>query len=323
MRKFSALLLVLFSCFCATAVENLSLLTHTDIAFYPESKPVAGGNHLAPVTGPYDGVELRITGIASYKIPVPMGTSPLTKGNNVAFNGSLELSPVSFLFGAEVSFTPVAFLKFSAGAQLGSAWNFLSFQGLGKLDIDFGNNPPAEYKNLNALSRMYQYYYLQGLFQFDLAAVVPGEWNHVVAMASARYYWHGMTGMGKGDVWNFKTVVDNANGFKYDNTILVGYQMPLVLQTVALQVEFEGYLNGEDAFGSSYKDWNPDFMTVDFAPTFIFKFTEKDMLLGQLSFKSRRSYVEVPENTDNNVLMKCDGREWYFRRIAFRYTHYF
>ena len=89
----------------------------TDFAYYPLSEYVAGGDHFAPLTGIYSGLEGRVTGHACYTIPVPFSGNPLVKGNTVVFDNALEITPVSVMPQFSVSFTPVAFLKFTAGVK--------------------------------------------------------------------------------------------------------------------------------------------------------------------------------------------------------------
>ena len=86
----------------------------TDFAYYPKSDYVTGGNHFAPLTGPYSGIEGRTTGSVTYTLDTPLGEHWLVSSANVGLTGNFELSPVSIKPGFEVSFTPLPFLVFAA-----------------------------------------------------------------------------------------------------------------------------------------------------------------------------------------------------------------
>lgn len=92
----------------------------TDFAFYPKSDYISGGTHFAPITGPYSGVEGRVTGSAAYKINTPLGDNWLLNSANLVLKGNLELTPVSIRPGITATFTPLPFLVFSAGANAGT-----------------------------------------------------------------------------------------------------------------------------------------------------------------------------------------------------------
>ena len=124
MKKIIFLLVILFLVTVgvfAEAETNFSLVT--DFAYYPKSSPVVMGepqndvSRFAFIDGFYSGVEARVTAKMDYKIPTPFGTNGLVKGNNVTITPSLELSPVTIMPQLFVSFTPIAFLKFTTSAS--------------------------------------------------------------------------------------------------------------------------------------------------------------------------------------------------------------
>ena len=127
LTKLSILITTLFLALPLAAQEEESTKTSpwsfsvsTDFAYYPLSAPIVSENtHFSTFTGPYSGLEGRTTAHAYYTIPTPIGNNPLTAGDNITLEGYFELSPVSIKPGLSVSFTPIAFLVFNAGAEIG------------------------------------------------------------------------------------------------------------------------------------------------------------------------------------------------------------
>ena len=294
-----------------------------DFAYYPKAAPVAVGSpddglsRFAPSTHIYSGVEARVTGKYSYVIPTPFGDNPLVKGNNVTLTPALELTPVSLAPQFFVSFTPIAFLRFTASAQVGTGWEFIGIQGMGELD-----NAVDGYDSLTPFKHYFYEFKWSNLFQFDLGAVLPGDWTHVVMQASYDIMYTGLSGVSSGTPWIWQASGEKVTGWNYYSNIIVGYQMPLVLQTVGCQFELSGYYD-KHSFDSVFSDWNPTFMKVCINPVFILQFTKKDALTIQFRFASRRGFSEKAGDAKTAFALDYNGREWFFDRIALSYNHVF
>lgn len=242
----------------------------------------------------------------------------MVSGNTLRFYGAFELSPVSVEQAIGVSFSPIAFLNFDIGTSIAAGWYFepLGIQGLAVWD-----QAANEYKNMT--TGLFEAWF-QGTFMFDLAAIIPGDWNHVVTMDSFKVYYSGLTTGGEnGRPWLYQGSGEKANGWKYLASFLIGYQMPIVLQTVGVQAELEGYLNANEAYNEIYHDMNPGFMTVHISPIMVFEFTEKDALTLQVRFSSRQSFTQTYSDKSERLQLDYVGREWYFDRIALSYKHSF
>ena len=295
----------------------------TDFAYYPYSSPIVIGgsqddvSRFAFIDGFYSGVEARVTGKMDYKIPTPFGTNGLVKGNNVTITPSLELSPVTIMPQLFVSFTPIAFLKFTTSAKIGTGWEFIGIKGMGILD-----SAENGYASLNPFENYFYEFRFTNLFQFDLGAIIPGDWTHVVTQATYEIMYTGLTGVEKGTPWLWQASGEKANGWNYYSQIILGYQMPLVLQTVGLQFELSGYYN-ESSFDAKYVEWNPEFMRVNINPICILKFNEKHSLTIQTRFSSRRGFSSDRGDDATNFNLNYNGREWWFERIAFSYSYSF
>ena len=312
---------------CAEIQFPHSLNLVTDMAYYPYSDWKVGepDTHFAPITGAYSALEARATLNYTYTIKCPFADNPFVRGNTLKFTGSLEVSPVTLMPMFQVQFTPIAFLVFSAGTKVGTGWTVPGLaQGLAQY-----NDITDEYDDMTPFKDWYLSAWFEGLFQFDVGALWPGDWHHIVTQASYRITYNRNTGVDNGDVWLWQTVKEYANGPMYLGTLLLGYQMPLVLQTVALQAEFEGYFNA-DTFAQRYAAWNPKFQKINISPVAILKFNDHHQLTAQFRFRSRRSYLAGVKYQDNGKVNSADvmdllysSREWYFDRLAFSYKYTF
>lgn len=302
--------------FTLSANENLSFSTTTDFAYYPKSDYIAGKSHFAPITGAFSAVEARITGNLDYTIPTPLGKHWLVSGATLNLGTSLELSPLSIKPGINASFTPLPFLVFSAGAEIGTAWSVIGLQGMALSD------GISAYENLPAFQDYYTRYWAQGVFQFDTGAVWAGDWNHVQIQYTYRAYYDGIIGLDKGDIWMWQATGNKANGLKNYQCLILAYQMPLMISRAGIMFEFEGHY-GKENYGPLCNGYNGNFKEISIVPMAQFSFTKNDTLSVILGFSSRRSFVQEHEDSFYEPYLTFAGREWYFKRIAFSYTHRF
>ena len=294
----------------------------TDFAYYPYCGPVAGnGERFAPITGPSDGVLFGVTGVYNYTIPLP-GSNPLTKDNCLKFGGEFQISPATLMPSVTASYSPIAFLVFNTKLTAGTGWEVLGSQGLASYNAAAG-----KYENLTPFKHWFYEFSLGATFQFDAAAVWPGDWHHIVFMASYEFRVNGLSGMANGDPWCWAADYHRVNGPYYFVYMLLGYQMPLKnLKMAGIQAEFKGYYS-DAQFASQYKAFDGDFLNVNLSPFVMFEFGKKDSLFFLLYFERRRGFDSEQgkiNGRDQSFLeMNCSGGEWYFRRIAIRYVHNF
>ena len=288
-----------------------------DAAYYPKTDKVAGGTHFAPLTGAYSAFELRGTGTYHYVIPVPFSNHPLLRGNTLTLSPAVELTPVSLSPKFDVAFSPIAFLVFYVGGRIGTGWDLapMGVKGLAVFDEN-----SKEYESVVPFaSYMYQWY-LEGLFQFDLAAVLPGEWNHVVTQTRYKFLYEGLWNAGgHQEFWRWQGTAEKASGWQYQASVVVGYQMPSLLQLVGVQVEFEGYFDCHD-FPDWAQQWEPTFMKVGISPVMNLQFNDKHSLMMQFRFRSRRSFSTEVQTDTHDFFSAYTGREWFFDRIGLSYT---
>lgn len=316
---FSLLAMLCFAGAAFSQDSSTSMDLVTDFTYWPQCNPVYGqtSTHFAPISGPYDSLELRSTFSYRYSIPVPFGTNPLVSGNTLKLIGAVELTPVSVAIEPYVEFTPIAFLVFSSGMKVGTGWDFIGINGFGNYNKDTG-----KYDSVTPFKDWRLQLWLQGLFQFDLAALMPGDWNHVVTQASYKVMYTSNTSQPEKLPWCWQGSGGLVNGWEYYSSVVLGYQMPLMIQMAALQFEFSGYYFHE-AIRYSYIPFNNDFMTVQINPLAIFKFNDHHSLTFMLNFSTRRGFDRAPEANESELNLTYTSPEWFFKRVAFRYTYNF
>jgi hypothetical protein len=247
-----------------------------------------------------------------FTVPFLQGDNALVKNNNIKFGIKYEVTPISMGLWGETVFTPIAFLEFAARGMAGSGWNINLFGGEIR---GMGLNVPDEDGKTSVDGSAFDGTFLVAqfgaAFQFDMAAVVPGDWNHVLFRTDHEMRTRMYSRAGKGDSWFYESDHgENQNGWTYYGRYLIAYQMPILLNTVALQAETEQYLYGTpngDQWGESLGRW-------DFGLIMNFQFTEKfrTMLVTQL-----RLYREYENFTyGNKDEGDADYNRYYRTRIA-------
>ena len=301
--------------FNLTAQETnpLTFSLSTDFAYYPKSDYVSGSSHFAPLTGAYSGLEGRVTGNMNYKIPLPLGENWLLKDSNLVLGAALELSPVSVKPGISATFTPLPFLVFKTGAEIGSGWNLAGLQGMAYLDRD-------SYTDYKPFQTYFVKWYGQGTFQFDTGALIPGDWTHIQLMYTYQIYYAGLTSAETGDIWMWQCANNKANGWSSYQNIVLAYQMPLVLSRIGLLTEFDGHFSDSDYPNENYKG---SFKSISISPLMQFTLGEKDSLTLLFGFSSRRSFESDHTESIVEPGLTYSGREWFFNRIALSWSHNF
>jgi hypothetical protein len=225
--------------------------------------------------------ELKLKVIETLSFPFLRGEGPLTEGNNIKTIFAAEASPVSLSGIAEAVWTPAAFFQVSAGTKAGSGWNIDLF---GTAVYGIGINAPGAKDSLGhgktevkekAFEGLVWSAWGGGALQFDLAAIFPGDWTHVLFRTyhEARYSMY--TRAADGESWFFEADYgENRNGWVYYASYLLGYQMPLspVLDTIAFMAELKKNLYntpGGDYWGDDLGDWIfSGFLNFSLSPRF-------------------------------------------------------
>ena len=280
---------------------------------------VIGGNPSEPrsVGSTWGGGEAKAIIDRRLVFPVLAGAGPLTQGNNLALDLSGEVSPVSLNANFQATLTPIAFLKLDAGGGIGTGWN-IGFVGLGVIDQD-GDVVPQDFGGI-----VYRAW-VEGTFQFDLAALFPGDWNHLVVLASDKAEFQAYTGADASTAWIWEADSGmDFNGWQLYGSYFLGYQMPLALDTVGFLVQTQGWLGSvrdmAPSDGSAPLKWGSDFTYLFFGPLFDFKIDGKSSIAILPQFKTGIQWTDQTKWLNDFQDRVYEGSYVYFYRIAFDYS---
>jgi len=234
--------------------------------------------------------EAKFSFTERFRFPFLQGQGPLTQDNNIGLALSAEISPVSLNAIAEAVWTPVAFFQFYTGGRMGSGWNINLFGG----DIyGIGLNQPgaankAEHSG-SAFDGLLWKVQAGAALQADLAAVIPGDWHHVVLRSYHEINHRGYSRAAAHESWYYENDDgENCNGFNYYGNLLIGYQMPIILDMVALLAEGDLYLY--DTPGRS--QWRDDKIRWTFSAILNFTINRHFSVALITQFRTRKNYLD-------------------------------
>ncbi|MEW6564247.1 MAG: hypothetical protein ACOZCE_11465 [Spirochaetota bacterium] len=277
-------------------------------------------NALRTLGSTWGGAEAKVAFSYSDSMPFMVGEG-LMAGNNVKGQATLELSPVSINTVGQVSLTPIAFLVFNTGAGLGTGWTAGPFQGLA---LNPASNDVSSV-DLTPFGGVVWRVWGAGTFQFDLAALMPGDWNHVVVVATGKVEYRAYTGAQNGQAWLYEADGgENFNGAKFYGTYILGYQMPLKVNFVGFIAESDEWIGEVRNYSTMDSGgWGSDFRTWQLGSLTNVQFGEKDSLLVLVQFKQARDYTDATTRNRSFETRVYEAPYWYFNRIALSYTHKF
>jgi hypothetical protein len=188
--------------------------------------------------------EGKISLVQSFTIPVLRGSGFLTQGNSLKALLTAEVSPISLNGAAECILTPLAFFQLAAGSRIGTGWNIQLF-GAGLTGI--GRNMPQGDHGAAvdgpAFDGVFWKGHIGGALQFDMAALFPGDWHHIVVRTYHEANYKLFSRARGRDAWYYEADLgENQNGFNYYGNCLIGYQMPGVIKMAGLMAEADKYL---------------------------------------------------------------------------------
>jgi hypothetical protein len=169
------------------------------------------------------------------------GTNPMTADNNITLKIGAEVTPISFDILADVIWMPIAFFKLSLGSLAGTGWNYEMFDsrmnGMGLYRYMELENP-QEWADGYGFDGAVWKVHFGATLQFDLAAIFPGDWNHVVMKFENFLNYQNYTRARGNEQWYFKADDGiNQNSFSYYFSGFLGYQMPIFFDMVGIQFE--------------------------------------------------------------------------------------
>lgn len=297
----------------------LSVYLTTDLLYYTESKtqPGSSGTHFAGLTGAYSGYECRTQLFVDYLIKTPLGRHWLLKDANVVLTGAFELTPLSVRPQLALGFQPFPFLVFKGGGSIGFGWNMLGFEGLCALV-----EKSKKYEAVSIFSHPFYEVWAQGTLMFDTGALVPGDWNHLVMLASYKTFYSGLAGLEKHRPYEWQGDKNRVEGLQYEFCGILAYQMPLVLYRAGFMYTAYGHYDGGD-YGDFDASYDGAFTQHSLSGLCQFKFAEKDELTCIAQFSTRRSFDKELDEAEDALFAQKVGTEWFFQRLIFSWTHKF
>jgi hypothetical protein len=207
--------------------------------------------------------EIKLCLNQSFVFPFLQGSSPLTQDNNLTAALRAEVTPVSVNGIGEVTLSPAAFFLLSGGGRAGSGWNNFLGNGIGVNNPEDENaaRPRKSTIEGSAFDGLLWAAWGAGTLQFDLGALVPGGWTHVLFQTRQEFRYAAYTQAEGGDSWVFEhDYAENKNGWIYYARYVLGYYMPQspILDTIAFMAEQEKPLYntpGGDFWGESLGKW--------------------------------------------------------------------
>ncbi|MCL2521158.1 MAG: hypothetical protein FWE37_09220 [Spirochaetaceae bacterium] len=235
-----------------------------DAAFYTNNNisDVAANGFAAPNGLAVPGV----LATAHYIINVPLltgdGTNPLFAGNGLSLRGQVNVTPVTLEGIGSATFSPIAFLAFHATAFVGTGWS------LGELATGLALWE-ADGLNYDSFQGVISGVTFGGRFQFNLGAIIPSTWTNIILLSDNRLQFRHFTAADNNTPYLFKSDGDrrNLNGWRYTASHVIGYQLPFMVNLVAIVTDTETNLgHAREVSTMASGGWGSDFTLVRFGP---------------------------------------------------------
>jgi hypothetical protein len=189
--------------------------------------------------------EMQINFLPQWKFPFLQGEHPLTSGNNIALKLDASLSPIWAGLTGDVVLTVFPFLSFNFGTMTGTGWNYDLFGKVPLVGLGLNRRASAEDPNDgvigNGLNGVVWNTHAGAMVQFDLAAIFPSDWNHIVMQIYNEIQYFAYSKAHGDDYWYYLGDDGmNQNALRHKFTCFAGYMMPIFVDLVGFQ--FEGTL---------------------------------------------------------------------------------
>jgi hypothetical protein len=214
----------------------------------------------------------------------------------------------------DVVWTPIAFFQFTAGAKIGSGWNFplLNVTGIGinKEDPDSsksftdtkGFSQPAPLLDSNPFDGLLWEAHAGLTIQMDFAALFPGDWNHILFQTYHEFNYKGYSKAGAGEAWYYEADGgENVNGFNYYGVYTLGYLMPTspVLNMVGVRAESDLYMYYD--LGPKRSEWGDDLIRWTFSGIANFAVSKNFSIMAVLQVRTMRNFSNLDARDVKNV----------------------
>jgi hypothetical protein len=185
--------------------------------------------------------EMQVNFLPQWKLPFLQGNTPLTNENNIALKLDAALSPIWAGLTGDVLLTVFPFLYFKVGAMTGTGWNYDLFGKVPLVGLGLNRRTNADDQNDGVIGNGFDGIvwntHAGAMVQFDLAAFIPGDWNHIVMQFYNEVNYQAYT-KAKGDALWYYLGDDgmNMNAYRHSFEFFIGYAMPIFMDLVGYQL---------------------------------------------------------------------------------------
>jgi hypothetical protein len=197
---------------------------------------------LFPLSGAKRDIHLNLIGSSAPEVkletglnftyPLFQGEGILTENNNLKIKTKLGISPVSATFDVDFVLTPVAFAEVSLGGTVGGGWTISEKLNGAKIYCTCNNSARDD-----NFAGSYLKGKIGGALQFDTAAFFDNKWASIFARTYQELSLQSFSTAESGQYWNFEMAGYKIDGRFYHAEYVVGYNMPIMLNTIAVMLE--------------------------------------------------------------------------------------
>jgi hypothetical protein len=212
-------------CFAEEPAENEeAVASRIDISFYASTRG-----------------EMQVNFLPQWKLPFLQGKTPLTSENNIALKLDAALSPIWAGLTGDTVLTVFPFLSFRLGAMAGTGWNYDLFGQVPLVGLGMNSRTNADDQNDGVIGNGFDGIvwdvHAGAMLQFDLAAFIPGDWNHVVMQFFNKIDYFAYSKAKGDDLWYYLGDDGmNMNAFRHSFDFFAGYAMPIFVDLVGYQL---------------------------------------------------------------------------------------
>jgi len=269
-------------------------------------------------------IEFKFALNHSIKIPFLSSGHPLFEGNNLKFDISCDFSPLHIKGIVKAAFTPIAILNLSTGSSLGTGWEFLGMSSLGK-NIPGKQYDGPEHEPFEGV--VYKTFFKARL-QFDIAAIFPGKWNHIVMFAESKFYYQKYSNADDNTAWQWeKDEGENFNGWMFNSKYFLGYQMPLKVNLIGFMLETGQHLSHRHRSPMKKSDgsngWGSDFIKMRFGPLTNLQISKNSDLKFIIQFERGVDYSDETVGNRYFEYREYEGSYISLDRAVFVYEYMF
>ncbi|AFG36786.1 hypothetical protein [Spirochaeta africana] len=265
-------------------------------------------------------LEAQLTYRAGWRVPLG-GTGLLTQGNNIDLGLRGTVNPVSISGGADLVITPVAVLQLEAAGTIGSGWYLspVEVNGIGVLE-DVADNSYSQ----DAFDGVVLQTRLGAAVQFDTGAVVPGPWSSVLMRSYHGAHFQHHTGADSAP-WEYMGTKDNLNGWSYNTSSVLAYQLHAVPYVQLAGILFETETRLTDRSDAEVADggWGSDYVGMNLGGLVALQPAPQHSLAILVQWSRTPDWDDSDVGLPLRTLDADDPASWEFWRAALSYSFSF